>query len=79
MNTLNPKLFTITPSNVQRIKNTLKEIEEKIRHFEYDGEEKNASKIERLVDRKDALELALCSYIEKTLTQVEARILISNL
>ena len=79
MNQLNPSLLTLTPSNIERIKTTLLEIEEKIRHFEYEGEEKNASKIERLVDRKDALDLALCSYGEGTLTETEARLLISNL
>ena len=79
MNTLNPKLFKLTPSNLERIKNTLNEIEEKIRHFEYDGEEKNSAKIERLVDRKDSIDLALHAYFGETLTEKEARLLISLL
>ena len=69
----------LTPSQVLKLQDRVREIEGKIITLEIEDEEANAGKIERLVDRKDALDLALSSYLSGSCNTIEARTLINNL
>jgi len=76
---LNKALFTLTPSQLSRLSEKVKEIEGKIITLEIESEEINAGKIERLVDRKDSLEIALGHYFEGNANEYEIRYLIASL